>query len=57
MRCATDLLMWAWCWVAFQLVRVLPIRWRVWLALLPYAGFFGYHVMGVTTWRWSERVR
>lgn len=51
---ATDPLMWAWCWLAFRLVLVLPIHWRVWLWLLPFAGFYAYHVPGVTPWRWSE---
>lgn len=55
MRMISDLAMWCWCWLAYLLVMTLPIHWRLWKAVLPYAGFHAYHVPGVTPWRWSER--
>jgi hypothetical protein len=58
-----DVFMWCWCWLACQLVSALPItrrgslvdRFTFWL--LPFAGYYGYHVPGLTPWRWSRRFR
>lgn len=52
-----DLLIWSFCWLACRLVMVLPMGWRLTLWLLPFAGYYGYHVPGLTTWRWSRRIR
>ena len=59
---ALDPPMWAWCWLACQLVSVIPItrrygvinRFKFWL--LPFAGYYAYHEPGMS-WRWSERMR
>lgn len=53
-----DPLMWGWCWLAYRIVLVLPIQWRLFGALLPFAGYYAYHSPRLeTSWRWSERVR
>lgn len=53
---ALDPAMWAWCWIAYRLVMVLPIHWKLWSWLLPFAGYYGFHVPEAP-WRWSERRR
>lgn len=52
----TDYAMWAWCWVAYRLVLILPIQWRLSFWLLPYAGYYAYSTPE-SGWRWSERQR
>jgi hypothetical protein len=56
-----DVFMWCWCWLAYQLVIILPSHQRwvepVWKWLLPFAGYYGYHDPEIHTWRWSGRVR
>lgn len=54
---ATDPFMWAWCWIAFRLVMVLPIQWPLCSWLLPFAGYYAYHDPEFHSWRWSERIR
>lgn len=51
-----DPIMWAWCWLAYGLVMILPMHWRLSWWLLPFAGYYAFHVPE-TPWRWSERRR
>ena len=46
----------AFCWLAYRLVLIMPIDWRLWKWLLPYAGFYAYHESWLP-WRWSEHDR
>jgi hypothetical protein len=52
---ASDRIMWAGCWLAYQAVTRLPYDSPLAQWLLPYAGFYAY-ATPESGWRWSRRL-
>jgi len=53
MKLLSDAVIWIWCMAAHWVVGTFRLPDALFMRLLPFAGFYGYHVPGVTPWRWS----
>lgn len=51
-----DVFMWGFCWLAYRLALIVPYG-RLYMWLLPFAGYYAYHDPEFHTWRWSGRNR